>query len=156
LYLAASNGHAEVVRALLEWKGPHEEYVDPTAYPSYDAVIFAARNGHAEVVRALLEWKGPHEEYVDPTAYPSYDAVIFAARNGHGEVVQALLEWEGPDKSRVDISLARESAATTRILKICDEAERWSDMRAAWLAALVRGGTAFRTSKTSQPTRPTP
>ena len=92
---AAFIGHAEVVKHLLNWRGPNGERVDPTAADDY-AVRFASGNGHAEVVKLLLA-----DTRVDPRADNDH-AMRMASMHGHAEVVKLLLNWRGPNGERVD------------------------------------------------------
>jgi len=87
LTLAATNGHAEVVRALLKGGAGHGA-VDTRGAP---ALFYAASAGHARVVRALLaagadvdfRVREPYEGMVTP--------LVAAAEGGHRDVVEALL-----------------------------------------------------------------
>lgn len=64
---AVEDGNTEIVKLLLEWKGPNGEYLDPNGGP----INYAARYGHTELIKTLLQWKGPNGEYVD------FNKVIF-------------------------------------------------------------------------------
>jgi hypothetical protein len=147
---AASKNQVEVVRALLA------KTVDPSACDY--AFRIAIQYGHIDVMHALLTWRGPRGQRV----VPDYKAVNFAACGGDVEVLRVLLEWKGPAGERVDISVARRMARIrdaeicARVLAVCDEVEegreqekRWSDLRAAWVAAslFVRGIALSRGGK---------
>ena len=86
LYIAAQNGHLEVVRFLVE-SGANKDQgtADDGATPLY----IAAQNGHLEVVRFLLE-SGANKDQgtADDGATPLY----IAAQNGHLEVVRFLVQ----------------------------------------------------------------
>ena len=124
---AASNGHTEVVKLLLAWRGPNGEQVNPTTrendaiqkaasnghaevvellladvrVDATDAIRKAAENGHAEVVKLLLAWRGPNGEQVAPWIMNNW-AIHRAGADGHAEVVKLLLAWRGPDDKYVN------------------------------------------------------
>ncbi|EPZ36259.1 ankyrin, partial [Rozella allomycis CSF55] len=77
--IAASNGHAEIVRHLLT--EPSDSTVDPDL-----AIDWASENGHAEVVKILLG-----DSRVDP-ANGNNRAICLASMEGHAEVVKILLQ----------------------------------------------------------------
>ena len=87
--LAASLGHLEVVRLLLE-AGADKHAVDTEGDTALSA---AAQEGHLEVVRMLLEAGADKEAALTDGA----TALHFAAQDGHFEVVRLLLE-AGADK----------------------------------------------------------
>ncbi|CAK8994193.1 unnamed protein product [Durusdinium trenchii] len=93
LVLAASCGHLEVVRLLLE-AGVDKDAADTDGWT---ALHIAAENGHSEVVRLLLE-AGADKDAADTDGST---ALHFAARNGHLKVVQLLRE-AGADKDAAD------------------------------------------------------
>jgi hypothetical protein len=84
LFIAASNGHLEVVHALLEAKAK----VDQADNDGWTPLFMAAQKGHLEVVRALLEANAE----VDKADNDGVTSLFMAAQNGHLEVVHALLE----------------------------------------------------------------
>jgi hypothetical protein len=84
LFIAASNGHLEVVHALLEAKAK----VDQADNDGWTPLFMAAQKGHFEVVRALLEANAE----VDKADNDGVTSLFMAAQNGHLEVVHALLE----------------------------------------------------------------
>lgn len=77
-YSAATNGHADVVRLLLSWRGDCIRINNA-------ALSCAASNGHEAIVRMLLDW---------PTnpATVCYESFGEAARKGHIGVVRVFLE----------------------------------------------------------------
>lgn len=75
LHLAAKNGHAKVVKLLLE----HGANIEA----SNKSLLLAAKNGHTKVVEHLLE-NGVDTEVKDRS-------LLFAANNNHDKVVEALL-----------------------------------------------------------------
>jgi hypothetical protein len=79
LEVASREGHAEVLRALLE-----DGRIDPSHMDNL-AVRYAAYQGHLEIVRLLLA-----DPRVDPSAQDNL-AVYLAARYGHPEVLRLLL-----------------------------------------------------------------
>ncbi|CAK9100631.1 unnamed protein product [Durusdinium trenchii] len=95
LVLAASCGHLEVVRLLLE-AGADKDAADTDGST---ALQFAAGKGHChlKVVRLLLE-AGADKDAADTDGST---ALHFAARNGHLKVVQLLRE-AGADKDAAD------------------------------------------------------
>jgi Ankyrin repeats (3 copies)/Ankyrin repeats (many copies) len=84
LHLAASNGHSEVVKLLLEAKAE----VDSKSNYGRTPMSWAAWNGHSEVVKLLLEAKAE----VDSKDSNGRTPMSLAAWNGHSEVVKLLLE----------------------------------------------------------------
>ena len=89
LFMAAQNGHLEVVRLLIE-AGADKAAAHSTGAT---AVFIAAQNGHLEVVRLLIE-AGADKDAVKNNGGT---ALQIAAHNGHLEVVRFLLE-AGADK----------------------------------------------------------
>ncbi|KAF0688198.1 hypothetical protein As57867_020103, partial [Aphanomyces stellatus] len=96
LISASMNGHAEVVRMLLDHGGVDINVVERNGI---SALISASMNGHAEVVRMLLDHGG-----VDINVVEMWDnsALIRASENGHAEVVRMLLDHGGVDINVVD------------------------------------------------------
>ncbi|MEJ2111162.1 MAG: ankyrin repeat domain-containing protein [Acidobacteriota bacterium] len=111
LILASQNGHAEIVRLLLDAGAnananpfkytPHSDYevsytpadLLPVVHQSeivYEATALhtASRNGHTEIVKLLLE-AGAN---VDATGNDDVTALHAASQNGHAEIVELLLE----------------------------------------------------------------
>jgi ankyrin repeat protein len=117
LYIAAQNGHWEVVQALLQAGADKNKARQSGETPLYVAaekgylrivqallkagadknkarrdgvtpLYVAALNGHLEVVRALLQAGADKNQAAQSGATPLY----IAAKNGHLEVVQALLQ----------------------------------------------------------------
>ncbi len=78
LYLAAKNGHAEIVKLLLK-----NGRANPNALLSAP-LRTACREGHVDVVKLLLE-----DGRVDPTAMNN-QAVQFASANGHVDILRLL------------------------------------------------------------------
>ncbi|NDH09039.1 MAG: ankyrin repeat domain-containing protein [Gammaproteobacteria bacterium] len=87
LYLAASKGHLEVVKALLDGG------VDPNqaATNGITPLLIAASIGHLEVVQALLAGGVDRNQAATNGITP----LLIAASIGHLEVVQALLDGGG-------------------------------------------------------------
>ena len=86
LLVAAKNGHADCVKALLD-KGadPDAAYSEYGIFP----LLLAAQNGHADCVKALLD------KEADPDAVDSESGLfplLVAALNGHADCVKALLD----------------------------------------------------------------
>ena len=93
LMLAAMNGHAPVVKLLLE----NGAQVDQVCYRSdTTALMLAAGYGHAQVVELLLE-AGVAKDVHELECGARYTALMQASGNGHAQVVQLLLE-AGADK----------------------------------------------------------
>ncbi len=86
LIWAATKGHTEVVKALIE-AGANLNAQDKNGYT---ALIWATREGRAEVVEALIDAKAD----LNAQDYEGKTALILAARKGRTEVVKALIEAE--------------------------------------------------------------
>ncbi|RBA11145.1 hypothetical protein FPRO05_04318 [Fusarium proliferatum] len=86
LHLAAQNGHATVVRTLLEVRGIATEPVDES---NRTPLLLAAAAGHEAVVRLLLEANG-----VNPNSMDGYyqTPLSLAVRYGHEAVTKLLLD----------------------------------------------------------------
>lgn len=80
LYLAAANGHTDIVRLLLE-----EGEAEPSVRNSM-SIRLASENGHAEIVHLLLV-----DGRADPTALDNY-CLKQAIEERRMEVVRILLE----------------------------------------------------------------
>jgi Ankyrin repeats (3 copies) len=81
LLLAASDGHALIVRSLLD-AGADVHAGDEHALEA------AVLNGHTETARVLLEAAAdPHDESSPVAAWR------LAAKNGHKETVKVLFDW---------------------------------------------------------------
>jgi ankyrin repeat protein len=97
LVLAAQNGHAAVVAALLK-AGAEVNRVHQTngSFP----LLLAAQNGHADVATVLLK-AGAQVNRINPITGSL--PLIIAAQQGHAQVVTALLA-AGAEVNRVDTS----------------------------------------------------
>ncbi|KAJ3094159.1 hypothetical protein HDU97_008410 [Phlyctochytrium planicorne] len=91
LDVAASNGHLEVVRILLERCD-----VRPSSVP----IRMAAENGHLDVIRLLLRSSWGLEPEEIPDAFDG-NAFMRAARHGHVDIVRLLLTVIKIDVSEV-------------------------------------------------------
>ena len=87
LVLAARNGHARVVRVLLEESNARINGLADNRVP----LIEAARNGHIEVVRTMLA-NGPDELKINKTDITGKTALTSAILNGHQEIARILME----------------------------------------------------------------
>ncbi|MBA2655193.1 MAG: ankyrin repeat domain-containing protein [Gammaproteobacteria bacterium] len=83
LYIAAQNGHIEVVAALINAGANKDQARNEGATP----LFIAAQNGHIEVVAALINAGANKDQAMNSGATPLY----IAAQNGHIEVVAALI-----------------------------------------------------------------
>ena len=97
LMLAAENGHAEIVSALLLSRD--EINVNAVTPNGSTALMIAAKNGHAETVSALLLSRD--EINVNAVTSDGSTALIFAAEKGRTEIVSALLSRDGIDVNAV-------------------------------------------------------
>ena len=101
LYIAAQDGHGEVVEALL--KGGCD--VDKATNDGATPLLIAAQEGQREVVEALLKgWC-----HVDKADDHDDTPLFMAAAKGHGEVVEAFL------KGGCDVDKATNDGATPLI-----------------------------------------
>ncbi|KAF0718207.1 hypothetical protein As57867_001832, partial [Aphanomyces stellatus] len=96
LISASEDGHAEVVRMLLDHGGVD---INIGGENGKSALISASMNGHAEVVRMLLDHGGVDINVVDRNGI---SALISASMNGHAEVVRVLLDHGGVDINVVE------------------------------------------------------
>ncbi|KAI5839132.1 hypothetical protein DFP73DRAFT_502190, partial [Morchella snyderi] len=94
LYLAAQEGHEDVVRILLH--NPAVEVNSPGGLPPLAA---AASKGHTEIVLALLAVRG-----IDVNKADEYGgiALLHVAVKGHTEIVLRLLAVRGIDVNKAD------------------------------------------------------
>ena len=98
LFVAASNGHTEVVRVLVE-----EGKADVDKATSDDGatpLLIAAQNAHMEVVQLLVK-----EGNADVDKAASDDGstpLCAAAANGHAEIVRLLVEEGKADVDKVN------------------------------------------------------
>jgi ankyrin repeat protein len=99
LHLAANNGHAEVVRALLEHAPDPGGLVTATDRPGgFTPLHLAAELGHEEVAKALLEGAPdrtlPLSRRVDK--WCGFTALHLAAYKGHETVAKTMLNlsWD--------------------------------------------------------------
>jgi ankyrin repeat protein len=92
--LAATKGHVEVVRLLLE---RHAFDVNDVDGNDNTALILASASGHAEIVRLLLD----HSAKVDAKNRYRDTACVLAASNGHIEVLKLLFERHAVDVNDV-------------------------------------------------------
>ncbi|MEC8882424.1 MAG: ankyrin repeat domain-containing protein, partial [Pseudomonadota bacterium] len=95
LEIAANEGHAEIVKAILS------RPVDIFKWDRRsDLLINTAKKGHAKVMKALLEAnnkQGKKFFNIRSMDTKGNTALMWAARNGHVEVVKAILAHRGDD-----------------------------------------------------------
>ena len=98
--MAATGGHLEVVRTLLEVGADKDKATTDTgATPLFTAAVI----GHLEVVRTLLEAGADKDKAsTDTGATP----LFMAAENGHLEVVRTLLEAGADNDRRLRMGVA--------------------------------------------------
>eukprot|EP00798_Chlamydomonas_sp_ICE-L_P009250 gene9250-biopygen9125 len=84
LVLAASKGHTDIVRMLLE-AHDHAAHAD---CQDGRALVSAAKSGHSEIVRLLLE-ASKHADHADSL---EGEALVWAAKSGYTDIVRMLLE----------------------------------------------------------------
>ncbi|KAF0704611.1 hypothetical protein As57867_007285, partial [Aphanomyces stellatus] len=85
LLYASENGHAEVVRILLDYGGIDINLVSKSGK---SALMYASENGHGKVVRMLLDHDGVDINLVNKFGK---SALMYASENGHAEAVRMLL-----------------------------------------------------------------
>ncbi|KAK0439044.1 ankyrin repeat-containing domain protein, partial [Desarmillaria tabescens] len=91
LIAAASNGHEEIVKALLESKDMKSLNMLPPSGPT--ALSAAVLGNHIEVVKLLLSQPG-----IDTSIRFKYQTpLILATRKGRGDIVKIFLEREDDD-----------------------------------------------------------
>ncbi|MCP3940100.1 MAG: ankyrin repeat domain-containing protein [Desulfobacteraceae bacterium] len=108
LYIACSNGHLDVVRALLKTPGIRHNQTDGEgATPLY----IASQNGHAPVVRVLLK-----TQRIDVNKQADESTPLqVACKYGHTEVVSLLIKARG-----IDINQPTRNG-TTALVIACNE-----------------------------------
>ncbi|KAI8822832.1 ankyrin repeat-containing domain protein [Chytriomyces cf. hyalinus JEL632] len=106
---AASNGHTEIVRLLLDCQ---QDDVDPSCLNNI-SLRNAAERGYVEIVERLLQ-----DSRVDSGAQGNA-AIRFSAERGHAQVVELLLKTNGVDPA-ADDSFALRAAARNRHLKVVE------------------------------------
>ncbi len=109
LHYAASEGHVDVVRLLLD-RG-----ADPgvSALGGMTPLFLAAAGGHADVVKLLVE-RG-----ADPNARSPWNPMRVAAGEGHTEVVRVLLALHGdPEGHNVPPLMAAASTGHLDVMEL--------------------------------------
>jgi len=101
LYIASSNGHAEVVSMLLAKQGVNANQADNRGVTP---IMVASQEGHAEVVPMLLGKQGVD---VNQAANNGWTPLYIASRNGNAKVVKKLLA-----NQRVEVNQATEHGVT--------------------------------------------
>jgi len=96
LLYAASNGHANTLRALVSSCRADVRY---TSDSGWTATMYAAYNGHTQAVVALVRECGASPEEVSPAGRTP---IMYAASNGHTETAIALVQLCGADPHRQD------------------------------------------------------
>ena len=105
LYVMATNGVTEVVRAMVDAGAGAGVLNKATEEFGFTPLIMAAHEGHVEVVRCLVEAGADKDKArTDNRATP----LFMASQEGHVEVVRCLVE-AGADKNK-----ATEVGATPR------------------------------------------
>ncbi|THW78211.1 hypothetical protein D6D17_10225, partial [Aureobasidium pullulans] len=104
LWWAARQGHADVVKALLDtervWVTRRDGYyTDPPDTYGQTPLAVAAGNGHEEVVQVLL---GIVKTSVDQQDQQGRTPLSLAAANGHLNIVQILLDTRLVDVNKMD------------------------------------------------------
>ena len=89
LLSAASNGHAEVVKIVLEQLG--EDGCNERNKDGWTALMFASWKDHIDVVDLLLELDENAQIDIDASVGGGWTALIIAAFNGHWRIVERLL-----------------------------------------------------------------
>lgn len=114
LMAAAKEGHADIVRVLLDVPGVD---VNATGGRGLNALILACDRGRADIVRLLLAKTKDgtkHERAVDVNAISGDGdtALTVAAANGNAEIVRLLLSVKGIDVNAQGSTTALMRAAT--------------------------------------------
>ena len=91
MIIAAGNGQADIVNALLEGNAE----VNAALKDGRTALFLAAIKGHSDIVRALLEKNADPDKATSEGTTP----LFIAAQKGHSEVVKILLEM-GADPNK--------------------------------------------------------
>ena len=100
IHIACQNGHADIVKLLLQ-----DRQVDPTADDNL-AIRTASYYGHVDGVTTLLQ-----DGRADPAAVNNY-ALRFASEEGHVDVVEVLLQ-----DGRVEVNESAINNAATEEIK---------------------------------------
>ncbi len=140
LYIAAQNGHLEVVNALIAAGAA----VDQACHDDWTTPLFiASQHGHTDVVKALIAANAAlNQACTSNLATP----LFIASQNGHLTVVEALIN-AGASLDQMDIYnetpllVAIRKAHTAIVAMLLEEPEarqRFSPLRAAWISAVAR------------------
>lgn len=109
LHYASSEGHARVVKTLLERGGD----ANASALGGVTPLFVAAAGGHADVVTLLLEARA------DPDARTPWNPLRVAASEGHPRVVEALLAGGAdPEGHNVPPLMAAAAAGSVEIMEL--------------------------------------
>ena len=107
ILLACKSSPLEIVRLLLDWRGPNGEFVNPSIHGN-DCLVKACEKENIELLKILLEWRGPNGEFVDPTIKSNYVLLYvcqFKRNEIATEITRLLISWHGPNGEFVDITL---------------------------------------------------
>ena len=147
LTTAASNGSAEIVRALLEVDGVNVNHTHE--HDGFTALMLACDAGHAECVRALVTVEGLEVNAATHDEVWGCTALHMAAQDGHLACVQALLTVDTID---VNCVMAESSTpltlATAHCAAACSPTDRPEGR--ACVQALVAAKHIYMNHQTSE------
>ncbi|KAL6511350.1 hypothetical protein OROHE_020432 [Orobanche hederae] len=102
LHIAASLNRVEIVKYLLEWKGPGRVELEAKNFYGETPLHAAAKNGCNESVRMLLDYSANVEAKTNNMMTPLHLAVGYALRSGDNSTVRTLSEYNADCSARDD------------------------------------------------------
>jgi len=119
LHYAATNGHATICQALLDFEGPGGR-IDPCAtdLENYRPLVYACISGSRDCVNILLS--NPQVAAEIPTAARELDPLALAAQHGHVAIVQVLLAHRAPNIPNRNGEFPLHLAAREGHVEVCD------------------------------------
>ena len=123
ILMAAKNGHAATVQALVEAKTLEGEFVVDLNHASEDGVTaahFAAREGYTTILKILVDaktWDGKAAANFNMADKNGQTPIFLAAYGGHAEALQVLVDAKTSDgKAAVNVNVSSTKSGSTPLL----------------------------------------